>query len=870
MNTNNYTLKTQQILQKAQEIAKNYQHATVEPFHILESLLLQSKSSVEFLCQHMDTPFAPIQPALQKSLQALPKISGGGHTQPAFNHSVQTILQQADHFRKKLGDEFVAVEHVLLALLTSKHSVSEPLKSVGMTEKKLIKAIEALRAGRKVTSPHTEDTYRALSKYAKNLNQLAKEGKIDPVIGREQEIRRVLQVLARRTKNNPVLIGSPGVGKTAIAEGLAQRIVQGDVPDNMRNKSIVALDMGLLIAGAKYKGEFEERLKAVIQEVTQSNGQIILFIDEIHTLVGAGGGGKGAMDAANLLKPGLARGELHTIGATTPEEYQKYLEADKALARRFQPILIQEPSIQDTISILRGIKDKYEIHHSIRITDKALIAAANLTHRYITDRFLPDKAIDAIDEAAAKLRIARDSMPEELDQLERQIAHLEIERQAMKREKNEIQTKKITQKLANIVGERNSLKAQWQKERSRTNQIKEQKELLEQLKKEAEEAERNFEYGKVAEIRYGKMADAEKKLQTLTKQQQVAQNNNTLPNEEVKEEHIAEIVAKWTGIPLTKMLQSDKEKLLKLEVILSQQVAGQPEAIQAIAQAVRRNRAGLQDPNRPVGSFIFLGTTGVGKTQLAKALANTIFNDPKALITLDLSEYQERHTISRLIGSPPGYVGYEEGGQLTEAIRRRPYAVLLLDEMDKAHPDVFNLLLQVLEEGRLTDSKGREVNFKNTLIIMTTNLGAHIIQGNLENLTDSAQLTEATKKTEKEVLALLSKSVRPEFLNRVDKIIVFKPLTPATMQKIVAIQLQQMQENLAEKGIQLTMDSALKAVLAEKGYHPQYGARPLKRILQETILSQLAELLLAGKVDKKKPIKVTVNSQKEILVQQKD
>jgi ATP-dependent Clp protease ATP-binding subunit ClpB len=753
------------------------------------------------------------------------------------------------------------VEHLLLALLQTKDKVGSLLKDVGFERKSLIKAIQELRGGATVKDQNAEAKYKSLERYSKNLNELAKKGKIDPVIGRDEEIRRVLQILSRRTKNNPILLGEPGVGKTAIVEGMAQRIVNGDVPENLKSKILISLDMGLLVAGAKYKGEFEERLKAVIKEVTDSNGEIILFIDEIHTLIGAGGG-EGAMDAANLLKPALARGELHAIGATTLKEYQKYIEKDKALERRFQAVMVDEPSVEDSISILRGIKDKYELHHGVRIKDDAVISAVELSSRYISDRFLPDKAIDLMDEAASKLRLEMDSLPEELDELNRKIMQLEIEREAIRREKDKDKEAVLSKDIAELSEQRNSLKAKWESEKEVVQGIRWEKEAMEKLKLEAEHAEKAGDYGKVAEIRYGKMVEAEKRIKEMQLRSKEMQKEDSLLKEEVDSEDIAEIVAKWTGIPVSKMLQSEREKLLSLEQELSKRVAGQEEAIKALSDAVRRSRAGLQDPKRPIGSFIFMGTTGVGKTELSKALADYLFNDDNAMVRIDMSEYQERHSVSRLIGAPPGYVGYDEGGQLTEAVRRKPYSVILLDEIEKAHPDVFNILLQVLDEGRLTDNKGRIANFKNTIIIMTTNIGSAIIQENFEKITDENYF-EVIETTKDQVLEILKKSVRPEFINRIDEIIMFRPLTKKDIRKVTEIQFKQIQKRLMESGVKLEISDEALDRLAKLGFDPQFGARPLKRVMQREILNELSKQILAGKVNKDSIIYVELKNEVE-------
>jgi ATP-dependent Clp protease ATP-binding subunit ClpB len=750
---------------------------------------------------------------------------------------------------KNLKDDFISVEHLLLALLASKDKAGQLLREAGFGQAAMLKALGDLRGGGTVKDQNAEAKYRSLERYSKNLNELAKAGKIDPVIGRDEEIRRVLQILSRRTKNNPILLGEPGVGKTAIVEGMAQRIVNGDVPENLKDKILVSLDMGLLVAGAKYKGEFEERLKAVIKEVTDSNGQVILFIDEIHTLIGAGGGGEGAMDAANLLKPALSRGELHTIGATTLKEYQKYIEKDKALERRFQSVMVDEPSVEDSVSILRGIKEKYEVHHGVRIKDDAVISAVELSHRYISDRFLPDKAIDLMDEAAAKLRLEMDSVPEELDELNRKVMQLEIEREAIRREKDKEKEAVLNREIADLNAARNDLKARWENEKSVVHGIQKEKEKIDRLKFEAEQAEKAGDYGKVAEIRYGRITEAEKTLAELHKKIKGMQGDRQLLKEEVDSEDIAEVVAKWTGIPVSRMLQSEREKLLHLEQELSKRVAGQEEAIRALSDAVRRSRAGLQDPKRPIGSFIFMGTTGVGKTELSKALAEYLFNDDNAMVRIDMSEYQERHSVSRLIGAPPGYVGYDEGGQLTEAVRRKPYSVILLDEIEKAHPDVFNILLQVLDDGRLTDNKGRVANFKNTLIIMTTNIGSHLIQENFERITDENYF-EVIEGTKDQVLELLKKSVRPEFINRIDEIIMFRPLSRKDVRKIVDIQFGLIRRRLEENGIRLEASEAALGRLAHLGFDPQFGARPLKRVLQREILNELSRQILSGKVNK--------------------
>lgn len=859
MNFNNYTIKAQEALQKATEIASGNQQQVIENGHLLQAILQSDENLVSFLLKKLGATTAMIKTPLDELTSSYPKVAGG---QPYLSNEAAKSLQKAEKFLKDFGDEFIAVEHMILGILSGSDKAAQILKDAGFQEKQLIAAIKELRGGERVTDQNAESKYRSLERYSINLNELAKKGKIDPVIGRDEEIRRVLQILARRTKNNPILLGEPGVGKTAIVEGMAQRIIDGDVPENLKSKIIISLDMGLLVAGAKYKGEFEERLKAVIKEVTDSDGEIILFIDEIHTLIGAGGG-EGAMDAANLLKPALARGELHAIGATTLQEYQKHIEKDKALERRFQSITVDEPNVTDAISILRGIKDKYELHHGVRIKDDAVIAAVELSSRYISDRFLPDKAIDLMDEAASKLRIEIDSLPEELDELNRKIMQLEIEREAIRREKNKDKEKQLNRDIADLESERNELKAKWDNEKSVIQGLRDEKESIERYKIEAEQAERAGEYEKVAEIRYGKIVESEQKLMKFQNQLAEMQGETSLLKEEVDAEDIAEVVAKWTGIPVSKMLQSDREKLIHLEEELGRRVAGQVEAIQAVSDAVRRSRAGLHDPKRPIGSFIFLGTTGVGKTELAKALAEYLFNDENSMVRIDMSEYQERHAVSRLIGAPPGYVGYDEGGQLTEAVRRKPYSVILLDEIEKAHPDVFNILLQVLDDGRLTDNKGRVANFKNTIIIMTTNIGSGLIQENFEKL-DDLNPEPVIEETKKQVFELLKKSVRPEFLNRVDETIMFRPLSHKDLRKIVAIQFRIIQERLEENGIKIEADEKVLDHLGQIGFDPQFGARPLKRVLQREILNELSKEILAGNIMKDSIIGVTLSDKNTV------
>ena len=856
MNLSQYTIKAQEAIQSAQQLAYNNKDAAIETLHLLKAILLDKDSSTEFLLKKNN-----LNPLLlmQKVDAALPSLAKQASGEPASNLSrdLNSVLLKANGALKTFDDEFVTVEHLLIAILQLSDTAAKILKDAGLTEKGLVAAIKELRKGEKVQSATQETQFQSLSKYAKNLNDLAHKGKLDPVIGRDEEIRRTLHILSRRSKNNPILVGEPGVGKTAIAEGLAMRIVNGDVPDNLKSKIIFALDMGQLIAGAKYKGEFEERLKGVVKEVADSDGGIILFIDEIHTLVGAGGG-EGAMDAANILKPALARGELRAIGATTLNEYQKFFEKDKALERRFQKVMIDEPSKEDAISILRGLKERYETHHHVRIKDEAIIAAVELSTRYITDRFLPDKAIDLIDESAAKLRLEMNSMPEELDTLIRQIRQLEIEREAIKRENNPEQLKALNIEISNLTVQQDTLKAKWSEEKELVDKVQATKSNIEKLKQEAEVAERNGDYGKVAEIRYGKVKEQETNLLDCSKQlQEMGAHGKRLMKEEVDAEDIAENVAKATGIPVSKMLQSDKEKLLHLEEELHNRVVGQEEAISAVADAIRRSRAGLQDPRKPIGSFIFLGTTGVGKTELAKALANYLFDDDAMMTRIDMSEYQEKHAVSRLVGAPPGYVGYDEGGQLTESVRRKPYSVVLLDEIEKAHPDVWNILLQVLDDGHLTDNKGRTVNFKNTIIIMTSNIGSHLIQEAFEDVNDS-NVEEKTAQSKLEVMALLKQTIRPEFLNRVDEIIMFSPLLQKQMASIVKIQLNNLKSLVAENGMQVDFSDYLVEYLSEQGFDLQLGARPLKRLIQKMVVNEFSKKILSGEIDKTKKILIDI------------
>ncbi|HEX2629630.1 MAG TPA: ATP-dependent chaperone ClpB [Chitinophagaceae bacterium] len=853
MNLGNFTIKAAEAVQQAQQVAFNAQSPNIETEHILKALLDQQDSPVDYLLKKNNVTTNLVDNKLDELIGQLPKTSGD--PAQSISREANNVVLRAGASLKQFNDEFVTPEHLLLAIVQGNDAAAKLLKNAGLTEKGLIAAIKELRKGESVTSQTQSQEFNALNKYAKNLNELARQGKLDPVIGRDEEIRRTLHILSRRTKNNPILVGEPGVGKTAIAEGIAHRIVNGDVPENLKSKIIYALDMGLLIAGAKYKGEFEERLKGVVKEVSGSDGEIILFIDEIHTLVGAGGG-EGAMDAANILKPALSRGELRAVGATTLNEYQKFFEKDKALERRFQKILIDEPSIEDAISILRGLKDRYETHHHVRIKDEAIIAAVELSSRYITDRFLPDKAIDLIDESAAKLRLEMNSMPEELDTLERQIRQLEIEREAIKRENDDAKLKQLNTDIANLAVERDTLKAKWKQEKELVEKVQSAKAEIEQLKQMAERAEREGDYGKVAEIRYGKIKEQEQLISDLSKQIEESTEKRLL-KEEVDAEDIAEAVAKATGIPVTKMMQTDKEKLLHLEEHLHERVVGQDEAIVAVADAIRRSRAGLSDPKKPIGSFIFLGTTGVGKTELAKALAEYLFDDESMMTRIDMSEYQEKHSVSRLVGSPPGYVGYDEGGQLTEAVRRKPYSVVLLDEIEKAHPDVWNVLLQVLDDGRLTDNKGRVVNFKNTIIIMTSNIGSSLIMDAFENVTEK-NVESATEKAKIDVMNLLRQTIRPEFLNRVDEIIMFQPLLKKEITGIVRIQLEGLKRMVAQSGIQLQFSDYALEFLADQGFDPQFGARPLKRLIQKEIVNQLSKRILAGDIDKSRPVLVDV------------
>lgn len=855
MNFDNFTIKAQQALQQAVDRAQQNGQQAITPVHLLAGVLAVGENVTKFIFGKLGVNERSLQAAVNQDLMHQPRVSGG--TSPYLDQEANDVALKAQSFAQKAGDTYVGLEPLLQALLEVKSTASQMLKDAGVNAEGLKKAIEELRGGQKATSQSSEDTYQALAKYARNLVEEAREGKLDPVIGRDEEIRRVLQILSRRTKNNPILIGEPGTGKTAIVEGLAERIVRGDVPENLKNKKLYSLDMGALVAGAKYKGEFEERLKSVINEVTQAQGDIILFIDEIHTLVGAGKG-EGAMDAANILKPALARGELRSIGATTLEEYQKYFEKDKALERRFQTVMVDEPSPEDAVSILRGLKERYENHHKVRIQDDAIIAAVQLSHRYITDRFLPDKAIDLMDEAAAKLRMERDSQPEELDEITRRLRQLEIEREAIKRENDTAKLEQLNKEIATLSEKEKDLRAKWEGEKEVLSRIQQDKQQMEQLKFEAERAEREGDYGKVAEIRYGKLKQLENDIDAQQEQLRNRQGAEAMVKEEVTPDDIADVVARWTGIPVTRMLQSEREKLLHLEDELHKRVVGQDEAIQAVADAVRRSRAGLQDPKRPIGSFIFLGTTGVGKTELAKALADYLFNDENMMTRIDMSEYQEKFSVSRLVGAPPGYVGYEEGGQLTEAVRRKPYSVVLFDEIEKAHPDVFNILLQVLDDGRLTDNKGRTVNFKNTIIIMTSNMGSQMIQQKFEAIANknAAERERIIDETKSQVLDMLKKTIRPEFLNRIDDIIMFQPLTQPQIEQIVRLQVNGIQKLLKDQDVQLDVNEAAVKLIAQAGFDPEFGARPVKRALQRMLLNDLSKALLAGSVDKTKPIHV--------------
>ena len=851
MNFNNFTIKSQEAVQEAVNLVQSRGQQAIEPEHLMAGVLKVGENVTNFIFQKLGINGQQLETVLERQIASLPKVSGG---EPYLSRDANEVLQKAVDYSKQMGDEYVSLEALLLALLNVKSTVATMLKDAGLTDKELRAAISELRQGQNVTSQSSEDTYQSLNKYAINLIEAARNGKLDPVIGRDEEIRRVLQILSRRTKNNPILIGEPGTGKTAIVEGLAQRILRGDVPENLKNKQLYSLDMGALVAGAKYKGEFEERLKSVVNEVKKSEGNIILFIDEIHTLVGAGKG-EGAMDAANILKPALARGELRSIGATTLDEYQKYFEKDKALERRFQTVMVDEPDTASSISILRGLKERYENHHQVRIKDEAIIAAVELSNRYITDRFLPDKAIDLMDEAAAKLRMERDSLPEELDEIERRLKQLEIEREAIKREKDEAKLAQLNKEIAELKEQETSYKAKWQSEKELVNKIQQNKKEIEQLKFEADRAEREGDYGKVAEIRYGKLQALENEIKSIQEDLKNKQVDCAMIKEEVTAEDIADVVSRWTGIPVSKMLQSERDKLLHLEDELHKRVIGQDEAIEAVADAVRRSRAGLQDPKRPIGSFIFLGTTGVGKTELAKALAEYLFDDETLMTRIDMSEYQEKHTVSRLIGAPPGYVGYDEGGQLTEAVRRKPYSVVLFDEIEKAHPDVFNILLQVLDDGRLTDNKGRTVNFKNTIIIMTSNLGSSYIQGQFEKINDQNH-DRIVEETKKEVMEMLKKTIRPEFLNRIDEIIMFQPLDKDQIKQIVRLQINGIQKMLADNGVTLQITDEAIEFLASAGFDPEFGARPVKRAIQRYLLNDLSKKLLAQEVDRTKPIVV--------------
>ena len=856
MNINSLTIKAQEVLQSAMNLASGNGNQAVEPLHILSAIVAEDDSLGVFLLQKLGVNVGALRSVLKQQIDRLPKVEGGD---PYFSRESSAVIQKASDFTKTFGDKYASVEHLLLGIIAEKGEAGRLLKDAGATEKELIAAIKELRKGSTVDSQTSEQEYDALGKYAINLNEQARKGKLDPVIGRDEEIRRVLQILSRRTKNNPILVGEPGVGKTAIAEGIAHRIVDGDVPENLRSKQVYSLDMGALIAGAKYKGEFEERLKAVVKEVISAEGEILLFIDEIHTLVGAGKG-DGAMDAANILKPALARGELRAIGATTLDEFQKYFEQDKALERRFQKVMVDEPTTVDAISILRGLKERYENHHKVRIKDEAIIASVELSHRYITSRFLPDKAIDLIDEATAKLRLEMNSVPEEIDELDRKVRQLEIEREAIRREKDKGRIEELTREIDELNAKRTTLRAKWQSERDILEKIQKNKQMLDDLKVQAAEAERNGDYGRVAEIRYGKMRETETEIQKLQAEVNKNAEAGAMIKEEVDAEDIAEVVARWTGIPVSRMLQSEREKLLKMESELHDRVIGQDQAIAAVSDAVRRSRAGLQDPRRPIGSFIFLGTTGVGKTELAKALAEYLFNDDTMMTRIDMSEYQERHSVSRLIGAPPGYVGYDEGGQLTEAVRRKPYSVVLLDEIEKAHPDVFNILLQVLDDGRLTDNKGRTVDFRNTIIIMTSNIGSHIIMDRLSKYTDDTPPESVLEETKKEVFDLMKQTIRPEFLNRIDEIVMFTPLTRDDVRQIVVLQIRQINEMLAQNSIALQVTDKAIDWLAAEGYDPMFGARPVKRTLQRYLVNELSKEILAGQVDRNSTITVDADA----------
>ena len=856
MNINSLTIKAQEVLQSAMNLASGNGNQAVEPMHILSAIVAEDDSLGVFLLQKLGVNVGALRSVLKQQIDRLPKVEGGD---PYFSRESSAVIQKASDFTKTFGDKYASVEHLLLGIIAEKGEAGRLLKDAGATEKELIAAIKELRKGSTVDSQTSEQEYDALGKYAINLNEQARKGKLDPVIGRDEEIRRVLQILSRRTKNNPILVGEPGVGKTAIAEGIAHRIVDGDVPENLRSKQVYSLDMGALIAGAKYKGEFEERLKAVVKEVISAEGEILLFIDEIHTLVGAGKG-DGAMDAANILKPALARGELRAIGATTLDEFQKYFEQDKALERRFQKVMVDEPTTVDAISILRGLKERYENHHKVRIKDEAIIASVELSHRYITSRFLPDKAIDLIDEAAAKLRLEMNSVPEEIDELDRKVRQLEIEREAIRREKDKGRIEELTREIDELNAKRTTLRAKWQSERDILEKIQKNKQMLDDLKVQAAEAERNGDYGRVAEIRYGKMRETETEIQKLQAEVNKNAEAGAMIKEEVDAEDIAEVVARWTGIPVSRMLQSEREKLLKMESELHDRVIGQDQAIAAVSDAVRRSRAGLQDPRRPIGSFIFLGTTGVGKTELAKALAEYLFNDDTMMTRIDMSEYQERHSVSRLIGAPPGYVGYDEGGQLTEAVRRKPYSVVLLDEIEKAHPDVFNILLQVLDDGRLTDNKGRTVDFRNTIIIMTSNIGSHIIMDRLSKYTDDTPPESVLEETKKEVFDLMKQTIRPEFLNRIDEIVMFTPLTRDDVRQIVVMQIRQINEMLAQNSIALQVTDKAIDWLAAEGYDPMFGARPVKRTLQRYLVNELSKEILAGQVERNSTITVDADA----------